>query len=131
MGKATRRDVLKGGAIAGLAGVLGCNTTKTQTADGNTPAPQPEKLRWEKPLEQKGNDLNVIVLVSDTFRADNLEAYGSQWIETPYLNQFAKESTIFDNFYPEGMPTVPIRRELFTGRRIAPVHTYFQNGVPQ
>ena len=73
----------------------------------------------------------MIVLVSDTFRADNLEAYGSQWVETPYLNQFAKEAAIFESFYPEGMPTVPIRRQLFTGRRIAPTHTYFQQSTTQ
>ena len=126
MSKTTRRDVLKGGALAGIAGVLGCQDKKPQSETGAAPAAQAEKLRWEKPPAQKGNDLNVIVLVSDTFRADNLEAYGSQWVETPYLNQFAKEATIFESFYPEGMPTVPTRRQLFTGRRIAPTHLYFQ-----
>ena len=66
------------------------------------------------------------MLVSDTFRADNLEAYGSQWVQTPYLNQFAKESILFEDFYPEGLPTIPLRRQLYTGRRIFPTHFYFQ-----
>jgi arylsulfatase A-like enzyme len=126
MSKTTRRDVLKGAAVAGLAGVLGCQDSKTQPATASAPVVPPGKLRWEQPPAQKGNNLNVIVLVSDTFRADNLEAYGSQWVETPYLNQFAKEATIFESFHPEGMPTVPIRRQLFSGRRIAPTHLYFQ-----
>jgi Sulfatase len=112
--------------MAGLAGVLGCQD-KTQQGKAKASPPQPEKLRWEQPPAQKGNNLNVIVLVSDTFRADNLEVYGSQWVEAPYLNQFAKDATVFETFYPEGMPTVPIRRQLFTGRRIAPTHLYFQH----
>jgi hypothetical protein len=68
--------------------------------------------------EQPERDL----IVSDTFRADNLECYGSKWIECPYLNAFAKDSVIFDDAYPEGMPTIPIRRTLMTGRRILPFH---------
>jgi arylsulfatase A-like enzyme len=95
------------------------------------PAPSSEKLRWQAPPKQTGNNLNLIVLVSDTFRADNLAAYGSEWVETPYLNKFAEESSIFESLYPEGMPTVPIRRQLYTGRRIAPVHSYFMNSVPE
>ena len=38
---------------------------------------------------QQGNNLNLILLGSDTFRADNLAGYGSQWIECPNLNRFA------------------------------------------
>ena len=76
---------------------------------------------WQPPQKQSGNRLNLVVLVSDTFRADNLEAYGSQWVDTPALNRFAKDAIVFEQFYPEGMPTVPIRRQLYTGRRIAPV----------
>src|SRR5258708_986636 len=109
MSKTTRRDVLKGAAVAGLAGMGGCHPQPQQPAAPAASSSTGGKLRWEKPSAQKGNDLNVIVLVSDTFRADNLEAYGSQWVETPYLNQFAKEAAIFESFYPEGMPTVPIR----------------------
>src|SRR6201992_656884 len=131
MSETTRRDVLKGAVLTGLAGLAGCKSEEKQSS---APAPQGAQKaqgHWEAPPKQKGNDLNVIVLVSDTFRADNLEAYGSQWVETPYLNQFAKESAIFENFYPEGMPTVPIRRQLYTGRRITPVHTYFQQSTMQ
>ena len=82
------------------------------------------------PPSQEGNNLNVILLVSDTFRADNLEAYGSDWIECPFLNSFAKDCVIFEDFYPEGMPTIPIRRTLMTGRRILPFHYYRQFESP-
>ncbi len=81
---------------------------------------------WEKPPKQQGNNLNLILLVSDTFRADNLECYGSKWVECPNLNRFARESIVFEDFYPEGMPTVVIRRTLWTGRRVLPFRYYRQ-----
>lgn len=126
MSKTTRRDVLKGGALAGLAGLAGCKSGKHSTPAVNSTTSHKVQAHWERPPKQTGNNLNVIVLVSDTYRADNLEAYGSQWVDTPNLNQFAKESIVFESFYPEGMPTVPIRRQLYTGRRIFPTHFYFQ-----
>lgn len=126
MSNTTRRDILKGGALAGLAGIVGCKTPKNQKSNSADQKSRKAQTHWEKPPHQEGNDLNLIVLVSDSFRADNLEAYGSRWIDTPNLNQFAKESVIFESFYPEGMPTIPIRRQLYTGRRIFPTHFYFQ-----
>ncbi len=122
MSKPTRRDLLKSGALASLAGIAGCNPPSTPIPE-STPKSQPH---WQAPPAQKGNDLNLIVLVADSFRADNMAAYGSHWVETPNLNDFANESIVFDSFYPEGLPTIPLRRQLYTGRRIFPTHLYFQ-----
>jgi arylsulfatase A-like enzyme len=121
----TRRDIFKGGLAAGAAGLAAMAPGVALAQPG--PAPLP----WQPPAKQSGNGLNLVVLVSDTFRADNLEVYGSQWVDTPALNRFAKESVVFEQFYPEGMPTVPIRRQLYTGRRIFPTHTYFQQSTDQ
>jgi arylsulfatase A-like enzyme len=126
MSNPTRRDLLKGGALAGLAGIVGCKTPNGEQPAAQGATPQRAQAQWEAPPSQKGNDLNLIVLVSDSFRADNLAAYGSNWVDTPNLNDFAKESIVFDSFYPEGLPTIPIRRQLYTGRRIFPTHLYFQ-----
>jgi hypothetical protein len=121
----TRRDIFKGGLAASLAGLAA-------TVPGPASAqPGPAPVAWQPPQKQSGNRLNLIVLVSDTFRADNLEVYGSQWVDAPALNRFAKEAVVFEQFYPEGMPTVPIRRQLYTGRRIFPTHTYFQQSTNQ
>lgn len=125
MSQPTRRDLLKGGALASLATAMGSVSGLAQKPSPN------EKLRWEAPPKQKGNDYNLIVLVSDTFRADNLAAYGSEWVDTPNLNKFAEQSVIFESLHPEGMPTVPIRRQLYTGRRIFPTHAYFQQDSVQ
>lgn len=126
MSKPTRRDILRGGVAASLAGMIGPVHAPA--------AAQPSSATgagWKAPAKQTGNNLNLIVLVSDTFRADNLAAYDSKWVETPSLNKFAEESVIFESFYPEGMPTIPIRRQLYTGRRIFPTHSYFQQSTTQ
>ncbi len=34
---------------------------------------------------------------------------------------------LFEDAYPEGMPTIPIRRTLYTGRRIVPTYYYHQH----
>ena len=86
MSNPTRRDLLKGGALAGLAGMVGCEAPKTAQPGATGETPQKTQAHWEAPPRQKGNDLNLIVLVSDSFRADNLAAYGSKWVETPNLN---------------------------------------------
>src|SRR3979490_2866925 len=118
--KTTRRGLFKNAAALTAAGI-------TAAAVPAAAAPlSSEGSRWERPPKQRGNNLNVILPVSDTFRADNLAAYGSQWVETPNLNRLAEESVIFEDAYPEGMPTIPIRRTLYTGRRIAPTRLIFQ-----
>ncbi len=116
MGEKTRRDLFKTGGAA-LAGLAGRQDTRVASA----PA------QWQRPPQQDGNGLNVVLLVSDSFRADNLKAYGSQWVEAPNLNRFAERAVIFEDAYPEGLPTIPVRRQLMTGRRVAPMHYYPQH----
>jgi arylsulfatase A-like enzyme len=60
--------------------------------------------------------MNVILLVNDTFRRDHLGCYGNRWIKTPYLDQFARESAIFDQYYIGSYPTVPNRWDMLVGR---------------
>lgn len=64
--------------------------------------------------------MNLLVLCTDTFRADYLGCYGNTWVETPYLDKLAKEGVRFTDCYGEGLPTLPARRVLYTGRRIFP-----------
>jgi arylsulfatase A-like enzyme len=72
----------------------------------------------------------LIVIVSDTFRRDNLAIYGAKWLEsleTPNLDRFAQHSAIFEDFYGELLPTIPLRRTLYTGRRGIPAFYYPQH----
>ncbi|MCS6861854.1 MAG: sulfatase-like hydrolase/transferase [Abditibacteriales bacterium] len=64
--------------------------------------------------------MNLLVLCTDTFRADYLGCYGNDWIQTPYLDRLAAEGVRFNDFYGEGLPTLPARRVFYTGRRIFP-----------
>jgi arylsulfatase A-like enzyme len=60
--------------------------------------------------------MNVIWIVSDTFRRDHLGAYGSTTIRTPSLDAFAQKTMRFDRYYAAGFPTMPTRADHFTGR---------------
>jgi arylsulfatase A-like enzyme len=122
MSRTSRRDLVKGALATGFAGSAARGATPDRSAQAGSTG-----SHWERPPKQQGNGLNLIVLVSDTFRADNLRAYGSEWIDTPNLNRFADQSVLFEDGYPEGMPTIPIRRTLYTGRRIVPTYYYYQH----
>ena len=60
--------------------------------------------------------MNVIWIVSDTFRRDHVGAYGNRWIRTPSLDALASEAVRFDSHYSAGFPTMPTRADHQTGR---------------
>lgn len=64
--------------------------------------------------------MNLVFIMSDTFRADHLGCYGNKWIKTPNLDSFAQKSILFKNAYAEGLPTLPERTVLFTGKYTLP-----------
>ena len=66
--------------------------------------------------------MNVIVMVSDTFRYDYLGCNGNDWIGTEALDRFARRSISFDRHYLSSFPTIPNRTDLFTGRYSFPFH---------
>ena len=63
---------------------------------------------------------NMIVVIADTFRADYLGCYGNSWIKTPNLDRLAAQGVVFTNCYADGLPTIPERRVMFTGKSIIP-----------
>ncbi|MDA1312718.1 MAG: sulfatase-like hydrolase/transferase [Acidobacteria bacterium] len=71
---------------------------------------------WEPSIRTNWGAKNVIVIMLDSFRADHLGAFGNSKVPTPHLDQFAAESTFFSRSYPEGLPTIPVRTSLFTGK---------------
>ncbi|MDE0264342.1 MAG: sulfatase [Bryobacterales bacterium] len=71
---------------------------------------------WGPSSRRRFDGKNVIVLMLDSFRWDHLGAFGNSKAPTPNLDQFAAESTFFTHSYPEGLPTVPVRTSLLTGR---------------
>ena len=63
---------------------------------------------------------NAIFIMLDTLQFNYLGCYGNDWIKTPNIDGLAKESTLFENAYTEGLPTIPCRRAMMTGRYTLP-----------
>lgn len=70
--------------------------------------------------------MNVIVICIDSLRQDHVGFYGGDMpaAATPHINALARESVVFDNIYPEALPTIPIRTQLMTGQRTLPYRAW-------
>jgi arylsulfatase A-like enzyme len=72
--------------------------------------------------------MNVICIILDTFRQDHVSFYnrgqpvfeGIPACQTPHIDAFAQECIVFDSAYPEALPTIPVRAQLYTGQRTLP-----------
>jgi arylsulfatase A-like enzyme len=62
---------------------------------------------------QAGPDVLWIVL--DAVRADRLSLYGHEARTSPFLEEFAGQSTVFDRAIANGMWTLPTHASMFTG----------------
>jgi arylsulfatase A-like enzyme len=61
--------------------------------------------------------VNIILLVSDTFRYDNLFDRAAMPVNTPELDRFASErAASMENCWLSSFPTIPHRTDLTTGR---------------
>src|SRR5262249_6723572 len=80
------------GAIVILLLLMGCAACRSRS----TPAP------------------NFILIVVDTLRADRLGSYGSDRALTPFLDELAGRSTVFQRAYAQSSWTVPSVVSLFT-----------------
>jgi arylsulfatase A-like enzyme len=68
--------------------------------------------------------LNVIWVVVDTWSTKWLGCYGNKAIRTPGVDGLAARSAVFQDAYPDGLPTVPARRAMYTGRQVFPSETW-------
>lgn len=60
--------------------------------------------------------MNIIFVMSDTYRRDNLAVYGPSNVRTPNLSRFAETASVFHNARAGSFPTVPNRLDVFSGR---------------
>jgi choline-sulfatase len=72
------------------------------------------------------NELNLVVITLDTFRADRLGAYGSRRGLTPHLDRFAEGAVLFETTESVAPLTLPAHSSLFTGR-FPPGHGVHEN----
>jgi arylsulfatase A-like enzyme len=61
--------------------------------------------------------MNVVVVVMDSLRADHI--YGGR-ARTASWDKVGRQGVRFMNAYPEGMPTIPARRAIMSGKRTFP-----------
>jgi len=101
-----RRDFLK--TVAAGAGLPAANAGAPQSRSGS----------------EAGKKPNVLVVVSDTLRTAFLGPYGSEAVQTPNLDSFAREAAVFERAHAEALPTIPTRRTLHSGRRAFPFRNY-------
>ena len=63
---------------------------------------------------------NVVFIILDTLQFNYLGCYGNTVVKTPNFDKFAAEGLLFENAYSEGLPTIPVRRAVMTGRFTLP-----------
>jgi len=68
--------------------------------------------------------VNIVIIMLDTLRAEDLGCYGSGTVRSPNIDALAERSVRFARAVPESLPTIPVRRALCTGRRAYPFRNY-------
>ena len=72
--------------------------------------------------------MNVIVIVTDSMRADHLgchplcTSHNGKKVQTPNLDTLASEGMLFEQAYGGSLPTLPMRTDCWTGRFGFPFH---------
>ncbi len=60
--------------------------------------------------------MNVILLISDTFRYDNLFDRAAMPVRTPCLDAFAGRAVSCSRMHTSSFPTIPHRTDITSGR---------------
>jgi len=68
--------------------------------------------------------MNILVVMSDTFRRDNLGCYSNEKVHTENLGRLAEESVVFNKAYVGSFPTIPNRADCFTGKFTSPFYPW-------
>ena len=59
---------------------------------------------------------NIILIISDTFRYDNLFDRAAMPVRTPQLDRFAERAVSVERMYTGSFPTIPQRTDMTSGR---------------
>lgn len=76
--------------------------------------------------------MNVIIVILDSFRQDHVSIYNQgvgpfphiPACKTPNIDKFAERCVIFENAYPEALPTMPVRCQVMTGQQTLPFRAW-------
>ena len=59
--------------------------------------------------------MNIVLLTLDTLRADHLGCYGNDSVQTPNIDQLAREGVLFENAFAPVSTTLPSHSTILTG----------------
>ena len=68
--------------------------------------------------------MNIILIISDTFRFDNLHGRAAMPVRTPNLNAFSQRAVSLSRLHTSSFPTIPHRTDLTSGRYCWPWHPW-------
>lgn len=114
----SRRKFLGSMAGLGVASTLIGKTNAQAVKSRQYKSPPSSQKKLQGIQLSKPNGLNLIVIISDTFRWDYLHFNGNERIITPNLDALAAAGAYFTNCYADGLPTIPARRVMHTGKSI-------------
>lgn len=60
--------------------------------------------------------MKTIVVMTDSLNRNYLPLYGNEWVKTPNIDRFARMSVTLENHWLGSAPTMPTRRDMFSGR---------------
>ncbi len=60
--------------------------------------------------------MNIIVIIADTYRYDNIFPLDANAVGGPHLEAFAQQGVSLSNFFIGSFPTIPQRTDFTTGR---------------
>ena len=60
--------------------------------------------------------MRTILVIFDSLNRNSLGCYGGRSGLTPNIDRFANRSVVFDRHYVGGLPCMPARRDMHTGR---------------
>ncbi len=80
-------------------------------------------------LDSSGTRPNILFIMTDTQRKDDMGVYGNSSIRTPLLDRLARQGVRFEECYTQSPACMPSRAAIFTGR-YPMANGVWSNGVP-
>jgi arylsulfatase A-like enzyme/Flp pilus assembly protein TadD len=108
--------------LLGLLSIPLRSLLRDPSREGITGQVLPDLAAAER-IEAAAGDLrgfNLLLITTDTTRADHIGAYGNRGIETPALDRLAREGLLFANAVTPSPSTLPAHASLLTG--LYPIH---------
>lgn len=77
----------------------------------------------------QGNKPNIVIVLADDLGWADVGYNGNRCIETPHIDQLAREGIVFNRFYPSAANCAPSRASLLTGMYSPRHHVYLPQGM--